>query len=275
MQTFLFTFTMGGSAGLYLVSDNQSYVVGGHTYAASAIECKEFSFDLKEIMGESVITLPWYQCGFLQAFARRPLEQPVSVTVLRYNTASGATTLVFSGFINTFKVSKAVAEFTCLSFIEQARDNFNRLALTRTCTHRLYSSMCTVNSASYSRSATITQISSDGLMIQVSGSFPTNYTGTSAYFLYGYVRASNGDCRHICHDVREYGGSLSEFYFSQPVPESWTIGTLLTAIAGCNKLRETCTLKFNNVVNFLGFPYAPFESIRFTGLKQASFTSGK
>jgi hypothetical protein len=34
-------------------------------------------------------------------------------------------------------------------------------------------------------------------------------------------------------------------------------GDTFTAYPGCDKTQNTCTSKFNNLVNFGGFPYVP------------------
>ena len=38
-------------------------------------------------------------------------------------------------------------------------------------------------------------------------------------------------------------------------------GTQATLIRGCDKTKETCKNRFNNLRNFSGFPAIPFESV--------------
>jgi uncharacterized phage protein (TIGR02218 family) len=35
------------------------------------------------------------------------------------------------------------------------------------------------------------------------------------------------------------------------------VGDIFTIVAGCDKLKETCIAKFNNILNFRGFPDVP------------------
>lgn len=265
MNVFLYSFVLASeSESLYVTNDNTAHSYDGHTYVASAIESKEFSFDLKEIMGEVPISIPWTQCGFLQAFPQHSLEGPVEVTVYRYNTSTFVATLVFRGFINSFKVAKAICEFQCVSFIEQSRDNFSRLVLTRHCNHRLYSEMCTMNPASHAYKVTIYGIDFPRTQI-IAGPAP----GVSAgWFQYGYVKCdTTATYRWITGDTSS--AEAVTFDIMHAAPANWALGTEVWLYAGCDKCLSTCDSKFGNRSNFMGFPYAPFESIRFTGLRQS------
>jgi uncharacterized phage protein (TIGR02218 family) len=271
MKVFLYQFILQAeSQSLYLTNDNTSHTYGGNTYVASAIESKEFSFDLKEIMGEVPITIPWTQCGFIQAFPQQSLEGPVEVTVYRYSTVDANTTLVFRGFINSFKVSKAAVDLQCISFIEQSRDNFSRLVLTRHCNHRLYSEMCGMIPGNWSFKSTIVGI--DFPRTQIIVNPPPGVA--SGFYQYGYAKCDTSlTYRWITGDVSSEVAVT--FDIMHTAPASWALGTELWLFAGCDKTLDTCRSKFGNFSNFMGFPYAPFESIRFTGLRQSETrTSG-
>jgi len=272
MKVFLYSFILQSeSQSLFVTNDNTDHTYNGDTYVASAIESKEFSFDLKEIMGEVPISIPWTQCGFLNTFPQYSLEGPVEVTVYRYDPTTFVATLVFRGFINSFKVSKALCEFQCVSFIEQSRDNFSRLVLTRHCNHRLYSDLCTMIAANYAYKSTIVGLDFPRTQVIVSPAIGGGYTN---YFQYGFAKADlNSTYRWITGDT--YSSEAITFDIIHPAPESWQLGTEIWLYAGCDKTLSTCESKFGNRDHFMGFPYAPFESIRFTGLRQSETrTSG-
>lgn len=267
MKVFLFGFTMTGQS-LYVTNDNKSHTYDSITYNPSALDCKDFTFDLKEVVGEVNVTLPWTQSGFLQELAQRTLEGPVAVTVDVFETSDSSAVETFSGFVNSFKVTKALVELQCISFLEFARDNFPRICATRHCNHRLYSNLCTVNAASYTLEGTITSINFERTAVAVSLAGTT----ISAYYTYGYIKGSDNIQRYI---VGDSGSSVRTFDLLHPAPEAWTTGMTIFATAGCDKSSTTCDTKFGNFVNFLGFPYAPFESIRFTGLRGDSVSTSK
>jgi uncharacterized phage protein (TIGR02218 family) len=51
--------------------------------------------------------------------------------------------------------------------------------------------------------------------------------------------------------------SVGVITLQQAMPSGTTIGDTYSLSAGCNKLLTTCRDKFNNVVNFRGFPHVP------------------
>jgi uncharacterized phage protein (TIGR02218 family) len=266
MQVQLFAFTLN-EGSLYVTNDNSLHIYNGITYNASAITCKEFTYDLKEVMGEASISMPYAQSGFLSGVSARGIEGAVHVDVYEYDTVDLNAVLVFRGFVNTFKVGKAMLDLQCVSFIEHARDNYARLILSRVCNHRLYSPMCGVVETNYQYSGIIVGFSVDRVTVEVSG-----IGSDSGYFTYGYVKWQ-GAYRHIVNDT--WNGSTRFIDLMHFAPVSWYIGQPVALVAGCDKLTATCQSKFNNFTHYLGFPYAPYESIRYTGLRSTSIKKSK
>ena len=266
METQLFSFTLNEDS-LNVTSDNTAHTYSGVTYNASAITCKEFTYDLKEVMGEANISLPFAQCGFLAGAASRGIEGAVHISVYEFDTVDQNAVLVFRGFVNTFKVSKAMMDLQCVSFIEHARDNYARLILTRICNLRLYSPMCGVQEVNYQYSGTIAGFSVDRVTMEVNG-----ISNDSGYFTYGYVKWQ-GVYRHIVNDT--WNGASRYVDLMHFAPIAWYEGMQIALVAGCDKLTATCTSKFNNITQYMGFPYAPYESIRYTGLRSSSIKKSK
>jgi len=266
MQTQLFGFTLN-EASLYVTSDNTNHTYSGITYNASAITCKEFTYDLKEVMGEAAIAIPFAQGGFLNGAASRGIEGAVHVDVYEFDTVDLTAVLVFRGFVNTFKVGKAMIDLQCVSFVEHARDNYARMILTRVCNHRLYSALCTVQEVNYTYTGVIEGFSVDRVTMEVSG-----IGLDSGYFMYGYVKWA-GAYRHIVYDT--WNGSTRNVDLMHFAPKVWNVGDQIALVAGCDKLTSTCSSKFNNKVHYMGFPYAPYESIRYTGLRTTSIKKSK
>jgi uncharacterized phage protein (TIGR02218 family) len=266
MQVQLFGFTLT-EASLYVTSDNTNHTYAGVTYLASAITCKEFSYDLKEVMGEASIQIPFAQGGFLQGAASRSIEGAVHVDVYEYDTVDENAVLVFKGFVNMFKVAKAMLDLQCVSFVEHARDNYARMILSRVCNHRVYSSLCGAQEVNYTYAGTIVGFSVDRVTIEVSG-----IGSDSGYFTYGYVKWQ-GVYRHIVNDT--WTGSTRYIDLMHFAPTCWEVGQGIAVVAGCDKLTATCISKFGMISNYMGFPYAPYESIRYTGLKTTTIKKSK
>ncbi len=276
MQVYLYGFTIstGSSLGfeyvnssLYVTSDNILHVYGGITYNASSIICKEYTYDLKEVMGEANLQIPYSQCGFLAGAASRTIEGPVRVVVYEYDTVTLNAIMVFRGFINTFKVSKSMVDLQCVSFVEHARDNFARLQLSRVCQHRLYSPLCGVNIENYMILGTIEAYSIDRTTMEVSG-----IDSSTGYFTYGGLEWE-GVFRHVLNDV--WTGTIRQMDLMHFLPAAWEIGQQVFIIPGCDKLTSTCKSKYGNFTRYMGFPYAPYESIRYTGLRAEELSTSK
>ncbi|KIN60754.1 GTA protein [Sulfitobacter noctilucae] len=81
------------------------------------------------------------------------------------------------------------------------------------------------------------------------------------FFIRGRVNVLEGPAKGlfglIKHDrVR---GKTRTIELWEPIKGDVSSGTQIKLIAGCNKQMETCRLKFNNLLNFQGFPDIPGE----------------
>ena len=61
----------------------------------------------------------------------------------------------------------------------------------------------------------------------------------------------------IKHDRFDGGRRVIELW--EPLRGDLAEGTSVRLVAGCDKRMETCRLKFNNLLNFQGFPDLPGE----------------
>jgi uncharacterized phage protein (TIGR02218 family) len=134
------------------------------------------------------------------------------------------------------------------------------------CRHKLGSTgninipgLCGVNLTGYTFSGTVSSILTNRRKFILSG---TASTKANAYFSSGTLHwtsgANNGFISDIkVHTVDSYGSNV-EFY----IPTIWDIqaGDTFTVIAGCDKTLGTCKDKFNNVINFGGFPHLQPET---------------
>ena len=76
----------------------------------------------------------------------------------------------------------------------------------------------------------------------------------------------------IKHDRRIDG--LREIELWEPIRGAIGTGTQVRLVAGCDKRMETCRLKFNNLLNFQGFPDLPNEDWMMAVPKSTSANNG-
>lgn len=126
------------------------------------------------------------------------------------------------------------------------------------CSHMLYDARCTINrdDPAFRHDGTVTAVSGD--TVTVSGA--ATFSGALAdFFVAGYLEV-DGDFRTV---VAQSGDVLT---IVVPFLES-PLGKAVVARAGCKQRAvEDCEDKFNNLVNFGGFPYVPKSNPFETGI---------
>lgn len=77
----------------------------------------------------------------------------------------------------------------------------------------------------------------------------------SQYFQYGYIEFTNGLNKGIIREIANHNASSIETFEAFPFVISTS--DTIKIVAGCDKNLSTCVNKFNNEINFRGFPFIP------------------
>ena len=117
------------------------------------------------------------------------------------------------------------------------------------CPAQLFDSRCKVNPAAYSFSGTVNAVTNN-----------SNFIGTPTkavdFFKYGRVIWLTGNNSGLVSEIKSSGAANQvELFFDTGAPIQ--VGDTYTIRQGCDKNLLTCKNKFNNVVNFRGFPHIP------------------
>lgn len=148
-----------------------------------------------------------------------------------------------------------------LSHMRQLQRNINFIT-TANCRHQLFSQFgtgtigaCTLNAVSYTYSGSVASISVDRLVFNVTGlSQPDDFFQNG---ILTWVTGSNAGLKYEVKNHNVAGSTELELYL--PTFVSPAIGDQFTVAAGCDKTQATCKAKFNNGVNFGGFPHIQTE----------------
>ncbi len=128
-----------------------------------------------------------------------------------------------------------------------------------------------MSSSGYSETLTVAEV--DGLQVfswaELNGFEPGWFARGRLVVLDG---AAEGLWGQIKHDRFRDGMRVVELW--EPVRGAVAAGDLVRIEAGCDKRMETCRLKFNNLVNFQGFPDIPSEDWMMAVPKQSGRNSG-
>ena len=121
----------------------------------------------------------------------------------------------------------------------------------------------------FSTSGAITAIDSSATPYIEAAEFGAKATLTGEPNWFALGRVTVGNETRLC-----VGANGNRLWLNAPF-RSASIGNQATAFAGCDKRAETCVSKFDNLDNFLGFPYIPNRHPQFEALQAPKPKGGK
>jgi uncharacterized phage protein (TIGR02218 family) len=158
---------------------------------------------------------------------------------------------IFTGLIKSIALQGVTSRVECASLEYFLHRSVPRYRYQPGCNHTLYQSgRCAVIEAGFSTTATVDSVSSNKFLLTLSGAgFVAN---PEPYYRLGFLYF--GD--HTRMIVDHVGETVTMRYGIT----SLEAGQTVTVSAGCDKNIQTCAYKFNNVINFFGFPYISFAN---------------
>lgn len=108
---------------------------------------------------------------------------------------------------------------------------------------------CKVDLAPYTVTGTVTTSITQSSFVDSGRGEP------AGWFDFGLLTFTSGLNTGYSMEVKEFGSG--EFVLQQAMPAPIEVGDEYKVYAGCDKRRSTCKDKFDNIVNFRGFPDVP------------------
>jgi uncharacterized phage protein (TIGR02218 family) len=155
---------------------------------------------------------------------------------------------MFQGRVSTVdSVGRTQAAITVASDLVILDYDMPKNLFSPTCLHVLYDAGCGIIRGTFSL---------DGTVGSGSNSNTINFSGARAGDAQGSLVFTSGTNANVRATVRSVnvGTSYSLMY---PVPFAPTEGDTFNVVFGCDHTQATCHGKFNNLINFRGFPYVP------------------
>lgn len=175
-------------------------------------------------------------------------ENVTAVTILRghQDDPDNQFQVYWKGRVLSVRATESQVELECEPIYTSIRRPGLRAKFEYGCRHVLYGRGCGVNRELYRH---------DGTVLSLSASLNVEVTGVAGmypdgYFTGGILVAPDGASRFI---VAHAGGVVT---LSRPI-RSLGGGQAVRLYPGCDHLRTTCNIKFNNLDNFGGFPWIP------------------
>jgi len=257
-----FLFTLQGGLTLAYTNIDVTFAYAGVTYLANSILVDGLKY--KAAVGleadQQQITVAARSTDsisggapFLQALRDGSFD---GCEIVRYRvffsdrlggTAIGAAMLFKGRLGNIDEIGRSSAKLTVNSDLVLLDIDMPRNMYQPTCLHTLYDVGCTLHKSDFQASGTVGAGSTASIIY---------WPGADTNFAQGTISFTSGVLTAVTATVGSaVNGSLLNLI--NPLPSVPAAGDGFTVYFGCDHTLTTCQAKFNNLVNFRGFPYVP------------------
>jgi uncharacterized phage protein (TIGR02218 family) len=258
----LYTFTLRTGTVLRYTNADVSITWDSNTYLANSVLVDGLKYkcavglevDKQQIMISARPTDTVGGVPFLQALHNGVFDgcsiQRDRAFLTAWNAAPVGVVLLFKGRIGTIdSIGRTAAEVTVNSDLVLLDIEMPRNIYTANCQHVLYDTGCTLVKNSYGANGTVIGGSSRTIILWASA--------TSAYSQ-GTITFLTGPNAGVTSNVKwGVDTPTAALGLSYPLPNDPVAGDTFTVYQGCDHTKATCLSKFNNLINFRGFPYIP------------------
>ncbi len=257
----LYTITLKSGATLRFTTWDTNLTVLGNTFLTGPPNIERSA--IEEKLGMDVTTLEiTIEASLADMLSGVPILQAIGqgffdgatfrIDRLFMDAASNqiGTVVRFSGFIGALdELTRSAAKLAVNAGTAYLSMQLPAVILQPGCTNTLFDARCGLAKASFANSLIVQAGSTANKII-------TTSVRPDGYFDNGQLVFSSGSNNGLVKAIRQFqSGQIS---FNSPLPFVPSAGDAFTAYPGCDKTQATCaSSKFNNLVNFEGFPYVP------------------
>ena len=159
---------------------------------------------------------------------------------------------LFVGQVADIQITRTLAKLTVNSAVQMLNVKLPRNVWQPGCIHTLYDADCGIDRDDPAIATETTVHSGSTTTALASGLALVE----ARWFDQGYVQFLSGALTGVRRTIKSCSGD-GVFQLLLPLPSIPVVGNVFKAYPGCDKTQATCTNKFHNVRNFLGFPYVP------------------
>ena len=142
------------------------------------------------------------------------------------------------------------------------------------CRHNLGDSICRVSlTGGFSSNGTVATVTSNRIFTSTSSAIIAR---AASWFTGGQLTWTSGNNNARPIEVRFHNlfNNIATFELLEPTPLDIQPGDSFTVLAGCEKTIEICRSKFNNVLNYGGFPRIPQQDFILSYPKREDLNDG-
>jgi uncharacterized phage protein (TIGR02218 family) len=232
----------------YTSADADETYLGG-VYSAVAISRNKIELSQNVQTASLQIEVP-IDTAFAQEFMAGSPTDPISFTLFRFHEGDAEVASIWIGRVVNVEFKELTVDVLCeTSYTSLKRPTLRRL-YQYTCPHVLYDEgpgLCNVDKDNFKTTATLSAVS--GVTI-TSATFGLQ---ADTYYSGGFVELTTGGVinrrfitNHVGNDL-----TLNQVLFGA------ASGMSVDVYPGCAHNLDTCRTKFNNLVNYGGFPWIP------------------
>jgi uncharacterized phage protein (TIGR02218 family) len=155
--------------------------------------------------------------------------------------------LLFRGRVTSVdSVGRTTAQIKVASDLTLLTVGMPRRCFQTNCLHTLYDDGCRVDRAAHTFSGVVQSGSSDRAIA---------WSGATVAMQQGSMEFTGG--ANVGITVNVQSANSSGLTLSYPLPHVPAVGDSFTVSHGCDHSMSTCTSRFSNIANFVGFPFMP------------------
>jgi uncharacterized phage protein (TIGR02218 family) len=269
----LYNFTLPGDTVLYYGTADVPIVYQGATYGGS-VRFDRSQIDLKAGLETDSLTVKAYatpadlvngvpfhqflrQGGFDNAYL---LLQRAFFPAPYVPGAPTGVVWLFSGLVTEVITGGLEAQIKIDSHLFTLDRKIPRNLYQHLCNALLYAPDCGLNGAAY---AVAGQVAAGSTLFQIGVSLPPQASLPAPlpanYFSLGKLQFTSGALQGTWAGIatQAVAGETTTLTLMPPLLAAPAPGDTFTVWPGCDRALATCTNKFNNVLNFRGFPWIP------------------
>lgn len=240
----LYRFTRGLRVWAYTSADTE-IIFDGDTYAPSTM--RRGDLPINEEKNTSNLDL-WLDptMDVVQEFIAGATPTPTGLIVIRRHRDEASAVeqaVIFIGQVGLVEFSEAEVHFTCVPMQKSVQRRVPRWLYQTQCNHMLYDINCGISPVPFTFAGHISAIAGRVVTVPEASGKP------DGYYNGGYFK--DGDTYTF---IQTHVGTQLTVLSLSPLVK---VGDNITTTAGCDRTRATCVAKFNNLENFMGFPYIP------------------
>jgi uncharacterized phage protein (TIGR02218 family) len=227
---------------------------GGVAYAArSGLEAAEATAELGFAVGGGEVSGALLSAGLTEDDIASGLYDDASVETWLVNWSNVAERILLDvGTIGEIRRQEG-------GFVAEVRGIMHRLDEER---GRLYRATCSADLGDGRCGIALAAFTDTGTVSRTDGALGIAVTGigfSDGFCTGGKLTWTSGANKGVSVEIKVHrkSGATSEFDLWQRAPQPIAEGDAFRVTAGCDKSHATCRAKFDNAVNFRGFPHMP------------------